>query len=698
MYGEPLLSFTRVWMNMGLLVFFFLAPCPAGDRGTPIEDKARSVSRSIRISSDAPGPEQFAVKELQTHFAILRGNTTVKSSDAGLTIHVGKGFLPDAANKALEMVRDDGFVLYRDGNNVYVAGNIPRGTLFGCYRYLESLGIRWPGPGLPAEVTSRTFDLQTHPQDGVDNPDFPVRGNNCYFPTNDRDFRSTLETVEWLTRQRYNLHSFLRQDSPVLRGFDDRWRKLADFVHQRGLEFVLGTHLSWTGLLLYDDQHLFRKHPEYFPLQKNGERRSPGAYGPDAVAARTGSGISVCVSNPAVVELITKNLRRFLDEHPEIDVVGMWPPDTQWEGCYCPGCCELVAPERMWSHPPVYGYQRRVTTDQMLHLIGEIAARINETHPKVRILTWAWQTSWPAPQNVTPRGRIQVDYFLPPSYTHIPSDNASDSCGECPPHNTRLENWHKWAAVKNVDFGWIFLGAVHRVSVVDFPMTWLLTKNLKFLHRIGAKAASYNLEINAPDEGPIRGDQTDHYLFCTSGVNYYALGRCAWDVDIPAEQLYAEFAEARFGTQAAPAITKYYTQIIPQYERWQRSQPTGTVNCGAMRPVRLHEVWDVAVDLFSQAMIVRARALLDQAESAASNSVHKERIRLERKVFEHTVLIRQIYHLHLARRELEQINDRRTSQSLYQNQLKLFERAEKIDLPKNYSRGNLDRQGTMWFK
>ncbi len=448
----------------------------------------RDIPSTIVVASDAAVPERFAAQELIGHFKLLGVEAQVaEQGGSNPAIRVGKGALPDRACGPFERIHDDGFLLYADGASVYVAGKIPRGTLFGCYEYIESLGLRWPGPGLPAEATDGTFEIAAEPEDGVRNPDFPIRGNNCYCPTNAGDFQITLETVEWLTRQRYNLHSFLRGGLSALRGFDESWRKLADFVHQRGLEFALGTHLSWPGLLMYEDKELFHKHPEYFPL-RGGERRPSGpygrqeigTYGPDAVAAETGSGMSLCISNPQAVELIVQNLRKFLDEHPELDVMGMWPPDTKWEGCECPDCRKLVRPERMWGLSP-YHRQWRSTPDLVAHLIGEVANRIRDSHPLVRILTWSWCTSEGAPQNVRPRGRFQLDHFYLPCFTHA-IDND-----QCMHHQTHPDAWHEWTGMDNVDFGWIHTGSAWALTAAEFPLAWQIKKTVEFLKRLAPR-------------------------------------------------------------------------------------------------------------------------------------------------------------------------------------------------------------------
>lgn len=650
----------------------------------------RHLPRRILVGAECAPPERLAACELHEHLKLLGIDAPVVEADRAdrrddASICLGAALLPARATDALARVRDDGFLLYRRSDTIHVAARLPRGVLFGCYQYLESLGVRWPEPGQPAELTQRTFELPTRPAAGVDNPDFRTRGNNCYCPTNARDLQTTLETIEWLTRQRCNLHSLLRGDTPTLTAFDEFWYATADVVHQRGCELALGSHLTWPGLLMYEDRDLFEKHPEYFPL-RDGQRQPTGPYGPpvhygpDAIASRTGSGISLCVSNPKVVALVVRNLRKFLDAHPEIDVMGLWPPDTKWEGCECAKCRKLVQPDRMWSNIPHHDNQWRATSDHLAHLIGQVAAGIKKSHSKVRVLSWGWCTTEPAPRNVTPEGRFQFDHFLLPCYTH-PLD--SDRCLN---HHIHPEALKTWAKTKNVDLGWIFAGVGFTTVMAEYPFAWLIKRNVEFIRQIGGRAVTTCQEIGEAANRSARGDMTDHYMFSACGVNYFAMARLGWKTDTPLEELYRDYAETRFGQAAGALITDYYEQIIERYEAWEHSQPTEDFyDVWGGSEIRCRPGWEVLLDLLTEDMIARARELLETAHRRARRKLHKQRVQSERNVFEHTVRMRKIFKIHQARQKLEEAGLTEESQKLARAQRKILADAKRIDLPKHHA-------------
>ena len=655
-----------------------------------MKDKGKhDVPCRVLVGAGCSAPEQLGAHELQEHLKLLGIDAGVVEADRGensdgATVCLGTAFLPADAMDVLSCVRDDGFLLYRRGDTVHIAAKMPRGILFGCYQYLESLGIRWPEPGQPAELTQRGFELPADASAGVHNPDFPTRGNNCYCPTSARDLQTTLEMIEWCTRQRYNLHSLLRGDTPTLTGFDEFWYAAADFVHQRGCEFTLGSHLTWPGLLMYEDHDLFDTHPEYFPL-RDGERQqtgpygAPTRYGPDVIASRTGSGMSLCVSNPKAVALVIRNLQTFLDEHPEIDVMGLWPPDTKWEGCECPECRELVQPDRLWSNIPHHPNQWRATSDHLAHLIGQVAAGIAESHPTVRVLSWGWCTTEPAPQNVTPEGRFQLDHFLVPCYTH-PLNSET-----CLNHHIHPDALKQWANMENVDLGWIFAGVGYTAVMAEYPFAWLIKQNVEFIRQIGGRAVTTCHEIGEAADRSVRGDMTDHYMFSACGVNDFAMGRLGWRTATPLEELYRDFAEARFGRAAGELIAEYYGQIIERYEAWGHSEPTADFyDVWGGSEIRCRPGWEVLLDLLAEDMIAHARELLEKAHRRARRKLHKQRVQSERNVFEHTVRMREILKIHQARQKLEDAGLNDESEKLGRSQRKILAAAKQIDLPKQH--------------
>ena len=264
------------------------------------------------------------------------------------------------------------------------------------------------------------------------------------------------------------------------------------------------------------------------------------------------------------------------------------------------------------------------------------------------MLSWGWCTTEPAPQNVTPEGRFQCDHFLVPCYAH-PLD--SENCLNQHIHPAALRDW---ANTENVDLGWIFAGTAFTAVMAEHPFAWLIKRNVEFIRQIGGQAVTTCLEIGEADDRSVRGDMTDHYLFSACGVNYFAMSRLAWKAAAPLEELYRDYAEARFGQAAGELIVEYYGKVIERYEAWGHPQPSEDFyDVWGGSEVRCRPGWEVPLDLLTGELIVRSRELLEEAHRRAQRTVHKQRVRAERNVFEHTVRMREIFKIHQARQKLE---------------------------------------------
>jgi hypothetical protein len=113
----------------------------------------------------------YALKEL-CGFEVKESAAPVKNS---FNIIVGNGKLVKAAGITEAMIPQEGFVMLRKGNNLYIAGTV--GALFGAYDFLERFGnVRYYFPGKYGTLIPKGKGLFL-PQEIriVDRPDYPYR-------------------------------------------------------------------------------------------------------------------------------------------------------------------------------------------------------------------------------------------------------------------------------------------------------------------------------------------------------------------------------------------------------------------------------------------------------------------------------------------------------------------------------------------
>lgn len=103
----------------------------------------------IVLSSNASKTEETAANELATYLKQISGTTfEILGTPGERNIYVGY----DSANKVFKRLTaykndDDGFMVMTIGSDIVIFGGKERGTMYGVYRFLETLfGVEWYTP------------------------------------------------------------------------------------------------------------------------------------------------------------------------------------------------------------------------------------------------------------------------------------------------------------------------------------------------------------------------------------------------------------------------------------------------------------------------------------------------------------------------------------------------------------------------
>ncbi|MGD8786039.1 MAG: DUF4838 domain-containing protein, partial [Phycisphaerales bacterium] len=132
-----------------LVAFLFVAGCKQTTKdGTVTIAENGKVKAAIVIAEDAAEPERHAASELAEFLNQITGakfEIVHKVTDEKSCLFVG----PKAAKLAdtdfsTDVLGADGIIIRTIGNNLILAGDHPRGTLYAVYTFLEEqLGCRW---------------------------------------------------------------------------------------------------------------------------------------------------------------------------------------------------------------------------------------------------------------------------------------------------------------------------------------------------------------------------------------------------------------------------------------------------------------------------------------------------------------------------------------------------------------------------
>ena len=305
---------------------------------------------------------QFPIKrdsERATDFQIVIGNTNRKTLDQ-IPAH-------------LRTDNWEGFTILREGSKLYIMGNIPRGTVYGVYDFLDvELGVRF----LTAEVTHvpRHSVLEVAVASRVFAPRFERRticeglGGSMVVRNrmNGRSYgvaNAKLGGVKWIGPQSHSFSSLV----PVEKYFDE--------------------------------------HPEYFS-QIDGKRRRE----------YDGLWTQLCMTNPEVLEVALDTIRGWLG--PEVKanpynkyVVSVTVNDST-NFCKCAPCVAVNREEGV------------VEGGTKMRFVNAIAKRLAQEYPAVSVETMLYHTSMP--KKTKPVSNVLIQLVYDPDWRYAFDDESHE--------------------------------------------------------------------------------------------------------------------------------------------------------------------------------------------------------------------------------------------------------------------------------
>ncbi len=271
----------------------------------------------IIVAEDAPEVTRYAAGELQTYIEKMSGATldiirVNDEADAGVAqiplttnlILVGESAFTNKRGLSADSLKPDGFRIITKPRTLIILGKDSpvtepdaspcksckgrlgdAGTLYGVYRLLEHLGVRWFFPGEIGEVVPQMTTVAVHDLSIADAPYFASR--LCY-------------------------------------GLDGDWLRRVGFG---GTVFPGRTFHSFANW--HDKYH--ESHPEWFALRDDGTRAK-----------------HLCWYGPGVREQMIRDVREFFSTHhdaqlwPDFTVMRC---DGAPRVCQCPQCQKRVGPD-----------------------------------------------------------------------------------------------------------------------------------------------------------------------------------------------------------------------------------------------------------------------------------------------------------------------------------------------------------------
>ncbi|MBQ4290763.1 MAG: DUF4838 domain-containing protein, partial [Clostridia bacterium] len=325
---------------------------------------------------------------------------------------------------------------------------------------------------------------------------------------------------------------------------------------------------------LVPPEQYYDTHPEYFALQydKNGENPT-----------RRGGYSQPCLTNPDVLQIALKNVRKILDENPDASIMSVSQNDIHFS-CQCENC---RAVDREEGSP----------SGALLRFVNAIAEDIEKDYPNVAIDTLAYVYTRKPPRITKPRKNVIVRLCSIECCFGHPLESCSYTWMDGGGHSTFSADLEGWASISNRLHIWDYT-ANFAHALQPFPDFKVLKPNIQYFIRNGVTGIFEEGENCIPERGELYA------------LRQYVLARLLWNPEQDVDQMINEFLFAYYG-MAAPAVRAWFDLLHDQVKE-------DTHVCIYDSP---HQPY------LSPAFLDESDLLFDQAERMADSEVFLQRVK-----------------------------------------------------------------------
>ena len=508
--GKTSLVATMLALTGAFTPFAFAAP------GKSLVLSGDNVTPRIIIATNAVDSEKYASQELSEYLGKITGKTveTVVSdvappaSSAAPVIILGH----HSQNADLEpgkLALEESIVSIEENRLRIVGGKetpivMPnktlrardRGTLYGAYHFLNSLGVRWyrPEPWGEHVPQLKTIDLPFGKK--TYKPAYKYRhSNNLYRWFADQTKEQSEMATTWAVRNFVNTNTSAGD--------------------KRGGAYVVHIAHAYSGLI--HPGKYFKDHPEYFALI-NGKRE------------RTGQ---PCLGNPEVIDIMAKAVIARAKANPNLDTISLSPNDgTAW--CECELCRALDDPKLLAPNGGEARLGKVSMTNRVAHAHNIIAKRLAQEVPGAKVAWYAYLSTSETPTLVD---KLEPNIIAAPTSMAAAYGNYSKLLDDPKARGNVnfkgiLEGWSAMAPLVTREYwsGGCWYGPI--------PLLTVLQDRLQQYRK-------YRVEGTINECHPSWGPQTD--------LHYFA-AQLLWNPDLDMQKELELFCENYYGPAAKPML------------------------------------------------------------------------------------------------------------------------------------------------
>ncbi|MBN2584264.1 MAG: DUF4838 domain-containing protein [Planctomycetes bacterium] len=383
--------------TLATLVLAAVASCTAADVTLVQDGKSDYV---VVLPAEASPSEKWAAEELVNHVKEMSG-ATLPVQTAGAEVPekaIVLGFGDAAKSVGVEAdtsLGSDGFIIRTVGSRLVIAGSRVRGTLYGVYTLLDSLGIRWWYPGETLVPKAATITIPE-----TDDRQVPkLEYRDMMFLENFNP-----QGKLWGARNRVNGMAWQETDEK-LGGW---YRVSGNLVHS------YNSLLDASGVKMTDAMW----------AQRDGKpqvRKQP------------------CLSNPDVLAAVVKAVIAQYKADPNLKCVVVGQEDNR-NFCQCDACAAVDK-------------EQESNAGQVITFANKVAEQVEKEIPNAKILTAAYEWSRKPPKTLKPRDNVYI------TLCSIECDFAHPlAAGSNPENKAFKDDIEGWGKIARKIFIWHYVG------------------------------------------------------------------------------------------------------------------------------------------------------------------------------------------------------------------------------------------------
>ncbi|MEM6342617.1 MAG: DUF4838 domain-containing protein [Bacteroidota bacterium] len=418
-------------------------------------------------------------------------------------ISIGKTKAVQRLTRQSNKLGEEGYEILVEGKNLFFIADGPIGIVNASLAFLEEdLGIRWWGKQKFELYVPETSNIELSIAPRFSKPAFEYR--EPYFNI-------------ILSKQYFN-HNRIRVSRGVAEIPTASWQPYKQFPHGYELH-------SFRSLV--PGNEFAASHPEYYS-EKNGQRIVPNQYN---------LGTQLCLSNHELASVVAKKAKAILDKTPTATKIHVSQNDGAGMFCDCHKCQKINQRE---------GGNR---SGSLIYFVNRVADELKESHPDVKVVTFAYKETARPPKSIQPRDNVIVELCTDLHWGQplIPVEDDANFVSIIDGWNQLGTHLYIWDYA--VDFS---------NYLIPWPNLEVIARNIKFYQQKGVKGVLLQGAYQGYNQGADRAN-----------LKAWVWGKLMWDPDLDFKALATDFNNAMFLSAAKP-VNQYNALMQSNWEAYYK--------------------------------------------------------------------------------------------------------------------------------